>query len=494
MTAPVPGSGNGSGPGPVPVAELKERARAAIEGYRERLLDLSEDLQRHPETGFREHRAAATVARWFTELQLPFESGLSLTGVKARMSGRTEGPTVAVLGELDALVLPRHPLADPETGAAHACGHHAQVASMIGAAIGLAAVRQHLDGDVAFLAVPAEESVELEWRRTRVRAGELKHLVGKADLLARGAFDDVDMAMLVHTTGQPVRLSVGDSHNGSVVKRIVFTGRSSHAGSSPWHGVNALKAAMLAISAIDAQRDTFRDEDAVRVNAVLPHGGDAPTAVPDRAELEVVIRARTLDALRGACAVVDRAARAGAVALGARASVETTLNYLPHHQDPALVELARANGTALHGPDAVVPGRHLGASTDMGDLGAVMPVLHPFTGGATGDAHSVDYMVTDHVLAVLEPAVLMAWCVIDLLADGAAGAHDTLARRESRGGAEPDERSAADRYAGLRAGFDGLTHYDGTHDGPPRHDDTVHDDTVHDDTTHDTVRGTEGEL
>ncbi|MFB7757559.1 M20/M25/M40 family metallo-hydrolase, partial [Streptomyces sp. NPDC056121] len=355
----------------------------------------------------------------------------------------------------------------------HACGHHAQVASMIGAAVGLAAVRQHLDGDVALLAVPAEESVELEWRRERVRAGDLKHLVGKADLLARGAFDDVDMAMLCHTSGQPTRLSVGDSHNGSVVKRIVFTGRASHAGSSPWHGVNALKAATLAISAIDAQRDTFRDEDAVRVNAVLLHGGDAPTAVPDRAELEVVIRARTLDALRGACATVDRAARAGAVALGARATTETTLNYLPHHQDPALVEVARTNGTALFGPGAVAAGRHLGASTDMGDLGAVMPVLHPFTAGATGDAHSVDYAVTDHVLAALEPAVLMTWCVIDLLVDGAAGAHDVLARRERRTAAEPDERTAADRYSDLRAGFDGLTHYDGTHD---------------------TVRGTEGEL
>ncbi|MFB6672978.1 amidohydrolase [Streptomyces sp. NPDC056390] len=460
-------------PGPVPAAQLKEQARAAIEACRERLLDLSEDLQRHPETGFREHRAAATVAGWFTELGLPFESGLSLTGVKARMSGRTPGPTVAVLGELDALVLPRHPLADPETGAAHACGHHAQVASMIGAAVGLAAVRQHLDGDVAFLAVPAEESVELEWRRERVRAGELTHLVGKADLLARGAFDDVDMAMLCHTSGQPARLSVGDSHNGSVVKRIVFTGRASHAGSSPWHGVNALKAATLAIGAIDAQRDTFRDEDAVRVNAVLLHGGDAPTAVPDRAELEVVIRARTLDALRGACAAVDRAARAGAMALGARATTETTLNYLPHHQDPALVEVARTNGTALFGPGAVGPGRHLGASTDMGDLGTVMPVLHPFTAGATGDAHSVDYAVTDHVLAALEPAVLMAWCVIDLLVDGAAQAHDVLAQRERRTAAKPDERPAADRYSDLRAGFDGLTHYDGTHD---------------------TVRGTEGEL
>ena len=452
---------------PVPVEELKARARAAIEESRTRLLAVSADIQRHPETGFREHHAAATVADWFEELGLPFTSGLSRTGVKARMTGRTPGPSVAVLGEMDALVLPNHPLADPTTGAAHACGHHAQVASMLGAAVGLNAVRAHLDGDAVFFAVPAEESVELEWRRELVRAGELTHLVGKADLIARGAFEDVDMAMLCHTAGADApRLRLGDSHNGSVVHRIRFTGRASHAGSTPWHGVNALKSATLAISAIDAQRDTsFRDEDMVRVNAVLPHGGDAPTAIPDSAELEVVIRARTLQALRDACAVVERAVRAGAVAMGTTATLESTLNYLPHHQDPALVELAHANATELVGASGVKAGRHLGASTDMGDLSAVLPVLHPFAAGARGDAHSVDYVVTDHSAAALEPAVLMAWCVIDLLAHDAATARAVLAARA--------ERRTAAQYARLRAEFDRSIRYDEAHD---------------------LARGTEGEL
>lgn len=435
-------------------AELKRTARAAVERCRDRVLALSEDLQHHPETGFREHRSAAAVADWFTGLGLPFETGLSRTGVKARMTGRSAGPTVAVLGELDALVLPGHPLADPLTGAAHACGHHAQIASMAGAAVALAAVREHLDGDAVFFAVPAEETAELDWRRERIEAGELRHLTGKADLIARGAFDDVDMAMLCHTAGDGApRLSVGDSHNGSVVKRVVFTGRSSHAGSSPWLGVNALKSATLAMAAIDAQRDTFQDQDAVRVNAVLPHGGSAPTAVPDRAELEVVVRARTLEALRGACSAVDRAVRAGAVALGTTATTVSTLNYLPHHQDPALVELARGNAGELFGPGAVAPGRHRGASTDMGDLGEVMPVLHPFTAGATGDAHSADYQVTDHAAAALEPAVLLAWCVIDLLRDGAPAAREVLAAR--------GERRTVAAYGDLRAGFDAVTCFDG---------------------------------
>ncbi|WP_314175201.1 amidohydrolase [Streptomyces winkii] len=449
-----------AGDGPA-VTELKRAAREAVERSRDRVLEVSADLQRHPETGFREHRSAGVVADWFTELGLPFESGLSRTGVKARMTGRTPGPTAAVLGELDALPLPGHPLADPGSGAAHACGHHAQVASMLGAALALAAVREQLDGDVVFFAVPAEESAELAWRSELVRAGELRHLVGKADLIARGAFDDVDLAMLCHTAGEGApRLSVGDSHNGSVVKRVRFEGRASHAGASPWRGVNALKSATLTVAAIDAQRDTFRDEDAVRVNAVLPHGGTAPTAVPDRAELEVVVRARTVEALRGACAAVDRAVRAGAVALGTTATTETTLNYLPHHQDPALVELCRANASLLFGPESVVGGWHRGASTDMGDLGEVLPVLHPFTSGAVGDAHSADYQVTDHVAAALEPAVLLAWCVIDLLSEGAGAARELVAARGPR-------RTVAE-YEALRARFDAVATVDGAAEGETR--------------------------
>ncbi|HWM35678.1 MAG TPA: hypothetical protein VNS49_00985, partial [Streptomyces sp.] len=102
-------------------------------------------------------------------------------------------------------------------------------------------------------------------------------------------------------------------------------------------------------------------------------------------------------------------------------------------------------------------GWHRGASTDMGDLGEVMPVLHPFTSGAVGDAHSHDYQVTDHVTAAVEPAVLLAWCVIDLLGGGAGEARRIL---EARGQRRPaaEVRSG---YEELRAGFDSTGSFDG---------------------------------
>ncbi|MFL6134439.1 MAG: amidohydrolase [Nocardioidaceae bacterium] len=417
----------------VDVAALKGTVRAAIEARADDLVEVSADLAAHPETGFREEYGAGAVGRWFDSLGLPHECGLARTGVKARMTGALKGPTVAVLGELDALYLPSHRDADPETGAAHACGHHAQVAAMLGAGIGLAAVRDALDGDVVLFAVPAEETVQLDWRQRLVADGELRHTVGKAELVSRGHFDDVDLAMMCHTGADDGhRFTTGDTLNGAVTISAVFVGRSSHAGAAPWDGVNALKSATLALAAIDAQRDTFRDEDAVRVSSVITHGGDAPTAVPARAEVQTVVRARTHRALSDACATVRRALRAGAVALGTTVRIESRAGYLPLEQDVALVDLARRNATHLYGAGAVGNGWHRSASTDMGDLGAVMPVLHPFTSGAKGTPHSDDYRVVDHRAAAVDPAVLLAWCVVDLLTNGAALARQVLTDRGDR--------------------------------------------------------------
>jgi metal-dependent amidase/aminoacylase/carboxypeptidase family protein len=71
---------------------------------------------RHPESGFREVRTAQYVCGELDRMGLSYRSGLALTGVKARMSGRAPGPTVGILGELDSLIVSDHPYADPVTG------------------------------------------------------------------------------------------------------------------------------------------------------------------------------------------------------------------------------------------------------------------------------------------------------------------------------------------------------------------------------------------
>jgi len=175
--------------------ELKRAVCETIDRHANAIIDLGETILRHPETGFNEVKTAALVGERMNSLGLKPRTGLALTGVKGRLPGRAPGPRLAFIGELDSLRTSEHPLADPVTGAAHSCGHNAQIAGMLGAAIGLteAGVAQHLAGDVIFFAVPAEEFIDVEERARRVEKGEIEFMLGKPELVAKGHFDDVDM-------------------------------------------------------------------------------------------------------------------------------------------------------------------------------------------------------------------------------------------------------------------------------------------------------------
>src|SRR5262252_1432406 len=181
--------------------ELKRTVCDAIDRRADAIIDLGETILRHPETGFNEVRTAALVAERMTALGLEPRTGLALTGVKGRLTGGSPGPRLAFVGELDSLRTSEHPLADPVTGAAHSCGHNAQIAGMLGAAIGLTegGVAPQLAGEIVFFAVPAEEFIDVEERAARVARGEIEFMLGKPELVAKGHFDDVDLAMMVHT-------------------------------------------------------------------------------------------------------------------------------------------------------------------------------------------------------------------------------------------------------------------------------------------------------
>lgn len=268
----------------------------------------------------------------------------------------------------------------------------------------------------------------MEYRTGLRKEGKIEFLGGKAELVRLGEFDDVDMAMMTHTTSNPADklLAVGGSSNGTVSKYIQFIGRGAHAGAAPHRGINALNAAMLALSAIHANRESFRDEDTVRVHPIITRGGDAVSAVPADVRMETFVRARTLEALRDAEMKVDRALRAGALAVGAKVRIITMPGYMPLRSNPQLAALFQANAELVVGKGNVALSRHRAGSTDMGDLSQIMPAIHPYAGGATGLTHGSDYLVQDYRLAILNPAKIMAMTLVDLLADGATGAQRVL--------------------------------------------------------------------
>ena len=259
------------------------------------------------------------------------------------------------MGELDALVVPDHPRADSATGAAHACGHNAQIAGMLGAAMGLVRVNaaEHLSGNVVFFAVPAEEYVEIDYRLGLVKEGKTSFIQGKPELVQLGHFDDVDMAVMIHSTSPDQAegsMGIAESNNGFLAKNIRFVGTAAHAGARPDLGVNALNAATLALNAIHAQRETFRDEDCVRVHPIITKGGDLVNIVPAEVRMETYVRAKSHEAVSSASAKVDRALRGAAMALGCTVAIETIPGSLPLRSDKGLAAIFKENASDLFGP------------------------------------------------------------------------------------------------------------------------------------------------
>lgn len=399
-----------------------------IEKDRDRLIAFADDIYNHAELGYKEFRTSRKIREFFESCSLKTRNELAITGVKGYLNqGKKDVFSLALLGEMDALRIPNHAHANPETGAAHCCGHHAQLAGLVGAALALSdpEVAKQLDGQVIFFAVPAEEYGEVEFKNSLKAEGKIAYGGGKCELIRIGKFDEIDACLAHHTSPLGIELGSG-SNNGFVSKVIELKGRAAHAAGAPENGINALSAATLGLSALALNRETFRDQDSVRVHPILTKGGDLVNVVPNRTVLETLVRAKTLDAIRDAAAKTDRSFMAGALALGAGYEISTMPGYLPALPQAFPEELAEVVRELTDHPVSIVdPGFHSGGSTDVGDVQHLMPVYTFRTGGITGSHHQSDFDVIDREETYILTAKIFAVSAYRLLKEKAA-----LARRE----------------------------------------------------------------
>ena len=403
--------------------KLKNQVISAVESQRQEIIALAEKILHNPELGYREVKTAALVTEELQKLGLTVRTELALTGVRADIDSGKPGPKIAIMGELDALPVPSHAFADPETGAAHACGHHAQLAMMLGAAQALVPIVKELSGSLAFIAVPAEEFQSLEYCRSLIASGKISYCGGKPEFIKQGFLDDIDAVLLIHAGHDTF---TPESFNGFCMKQIVFEGKAAHGGLRPWDGVNAASMARQALNMIDAQRDTFDDKDSVRIHGIISDGGNAVNVVPARAELELQVRAKTPEAVKNACMVVDRCVRAAALAFGGKVTIANLGGYMPYKSCPELNAVHAENLKTLNGGILTNFG-HRGSSTDMGDVSMLMPALHAYCAGFTGSPHAKDFIVTDPEKAYIDGAKLLAMDAVSLLAGDAAKGREIAA-------------------------------------------------------------------
>ncbi len=402
------------------------KIKTAVEKHTERILKAERFIWNHPETGYKEFETSAFMEKEFRELGYDLIMADGITGFYTVLDTGKPGPEILILAELDSIICPEHKDANKETGAVHSCGHNAQCAALIGIAAALKepGILDELCGKIRLCAVPAEELLEIEYRKKLRKEGKIKYLGGKSEFLSRGYFDGVDLAFMLHTSS-----AFADSRGavGCIAKQITYKGVAAHAGGSPWNGRNALYAATCGLNAINAIRETFKESDIIRVHPIITSGGAMVNAIPEKAVLESYVRGASFDAIRQANKKVNQALIGAALSLGTNIDISDITGYSPLINDKKLSEVYLEAGRSIapeyefNEDDSISSG-----STDMGDLCCIMPVVHPYAGGAVGKSHGNDYEIKDPIAACVVSAKVQLAMLYILLSDNAKRAKEII--------------------------------------------------------------------
>lgn len=396
----------------------------AVDKNRQLILDAERYIWLNPETGYKEFKTSKYMQEKFVQLGYDVVCAQGITGFYTQIDTGREGPKVLILGELDSIICHDHPESDKTTGAVHSCGHNAQCATLLGIAAALKEPNAlgGMCGKIMLCAVPAEELLEIEYRTQLKKQGKISHFGGKVEFLSRGYFDDVDIAFMVHTTtDKEYCTALGGV--GCFAKKITYKGLSAHAGSAPWEGRNALYAATCGINACNALRETFKEKDVIRFHPIITRGGEIVNAIPERVEIESYVRGSSFDAMIEANSRINQALIGSALSLNLNVEINDSAGYAPFKNDKNMIQLAEQ---ALKEVDESLPfvikQQISSGSTDMGDLCALMPVIHPYAPGATGIAHGSDFQIKDVEKACVTNAKWQLAMVKLLLKDGGARA------------------------------------------------------------------------
>jgi len=373
------------------VTELKERAEAELEQRREELVELSLRIHSHPEVAFQEYQASRWLAEYLEANGFKVERNFCGLETAFRAVYGSGSPHIAFLAEYDAL-----------PGIGHGCGHNIIGTASTAAGVACRGAVDLLGGTVYVIGTPAEEA-----------AG------GKALMDARGGFDGLDCAMLVHPASRNVVVTYALA---CIELEVEFLGKAAHAAAAPEAGINALDAMIVAFSALGLLRQQVRD--GARIHGIITDGGQAVNVIPHRTAASLLVRALDdayLEALRER---VLACFRAGAEATGCELRFRwgDDRRYMTMCTNMTLAEVFRSNLEALGRQVSPEEPRAFG-STDMGNVSHLLPAIHPTIAVAPSDVPIHTEAFREFAAseaghqALIDAAKALAATGIDLLAD-----------------------------------------------------------------------------
>lgn len=374
--------------------------KKTVEKDIERLYELGDELFRHPELGYKEFTNKKILTQYFKE------NGIEVIELGLRTAFKVSigqgAPHIGLIAELDAIPTLGHPYANKIDNAAHSCGHSTQCAIMAYAFVKLKDVIKN--GTLSLYFTPAEEFTDVQFRKELIKKGEIDYIGGKVNMLTRGIFDEEDLFIHLHTMGEgKYHFSLNSKLAGFVYKQITFKGKATHAAVAPHNGINALNAFVLFDNAVNMLRETFKEEDYVRIHGILAKGGQTVNSIPEMTLYECYVRAMNEKALNDTAMKVDNAAKYCAKAIGASASIKTTPGYLPMKQDRLINDVIRKYMLKYCRPDEIHDDEVSMAAGDIGDLSLFKPTVQFGYSGFGGNCHGKDLCIVDKTRAYKEP-------------------------------------------------------------------------------------------
>lgn len=370
----------------------KEKACAHVDEIKDKLIGIGDTMHGNPEIAFREFQASELLVEELQKAGFDVELGVAglETAIRAIHPEISEGPSIAVLAEYDAL---------PEIG--HACGHNLIAAAALGAALAVASLKGEIPGRLVFLGTPAEEDVG-----------------GKIAMVEEGIFDDLDATMMFHPA--PGYTMVGRKGLALTEVNIEFYGKAAHASADPELGVNALDAVIQTFNAINALRQHI--QSSARIHGIITNGGVKPNIVPDYASASFYVRA--VDDTY--CSeLVDKVEKC---AIGAASATGATLNfkvikpsYKSRLMNKVMGEAFVRNLATVGEPLLPLPEGSGAGSSDIGNVSHVVPAIHPYISicdrGIAGHSREFADASASHRghQAMISAAKALAMTTIDLM-------------------------------------------------------------------------------
>lgn len=327
---------------------MKNQIIEEIQNIKEKLWEINDYIYSNPELGCEEFKATEKLTSFLKEHSFKVDFNISNreTAFKGVYDSNIKGPTVAFLCEYDAL-----------PGIGHGCGHDMIGTISVGAAVALSKVIGKIGGKVEVYGTPAEETFG-----------------AKIDMAKEGVFDNVDVAMMMHPYGKTCE---SGSSLAMEALQFDFTGKSSHAASSPENGINALDAVILMFNGVNALRQHVTSD--VRIHGIISEGGVAANIVPDKAVAKFYVRAQKKSYMKEVVQKVKNIAQGAAMMTGA--SVKISLYEPPFDDMNTNKNLSEAFNENLRmlGITDINPPENIG-SLDMGNVSYIVPSIHPLLG------------------------------------------------------------------------------------------------------------------